>query len=216
MSGVMPTLKRAPDLRRQIFDQLRAGINAGTIPRDERLTEMTVAKLYNVSRTPAREALALLSQAGLLAQDERGYRVPGFSRKDIDDVFEVRHLIEPFAVACIARDATDAELKSLARFAHAELKRDGDNDGYVEANKRIRQRLFALLRNDKLQQLIGVFEDRQAFIRMRTLHDPAIRRISAEGNARLIDAVTTRDAQGAEACMHYLLTEARKAVISLL
>jgi DNA-binding FadR family transcriptional regulator len=32
----------------------------------------------------------------------------------------------------------------------------------------------------------------------------------------LIDAVTTRDAHGAEACMRYLLTEARKAVISLL
>ena len=111
----MRTIKRVPDLRQQIFDQLRESINSGSVPHDERLTEMTVAKLYNVSRTPAREALALLSQAGLLAQDERGYRVPSFSRKDIDDVFEVRHLIEPYAVACIARDATDAELKSLWR-----------------------------------------------------------------------------------------------------
>ena len=212
----MRTIKRVPDLRQQIFDQLRESLNAGSVPGDERLTEMTVAKRYNVSRTPAREALALLSQAGLLAQDERGYRVPSFSRKDIDDVFEVRHLIEPYAVACIARAATDAELRSLARFADAELKRSGGNAGYVDANKRIRQRLFGLLRNDKLQQLIGVFEDRQAFIRVRTLHDPAIRRISAEGNKRLIDAVTTRDAHGAEACMRYLLTEARKAVISLL
>jgi len=210
------TIKRVPDLRQQIFDQLRDGIKSGAVPRDERLTEMTVAKRYNVSRTPAREALALLLQAGLLAQDERGYRVPSFSRKDIDHVFEVRHLIEPYAVSCIAREATDAELKSLARFAESELKRNAGGDGYVEANKRIRQRLFALLRNDKLQQLIGLFEDRQAFIRMRTLHDPAIRRISAEGNARLIAAVTTRDAQGAEACMRYLLTEARKAVISFL
>ena len=212
----MRTIKRVPDLRQQIFDQLRESINSGTVPHDERLTEMTVAKLYNVSRTPAREALALLSQAGFLAQDERGYRVPSFSRKDIDDVFEVRHRIEPFAVACIACDATDSELKALARFAAAELSRSAENAGYVEANKRIRSRMFALLRNDKLQQLIGMFEDRLAFIRVRTLHDPAIRLISAEGNQRLVDAIARRDAQAAEKCMRYLLVEAHKAVISLL
>lgn len=212
----MQAVKRVPDLRQQIFDRLRESIVAGTVKDDERLTEMTVAKLFNVSRTPAREALALLFQAGFLAQDERGYRVPGFSRKDIDDVFEVRHLIEPYAVGCICRSATDAELKSLERFANAELKRSADNVGVIEANKRVRSRLFELLRNEKLLQLVNLFEDRLAFIRVRTLRDPAIRRISVEGNERLIAAVAARDEHAAEACMRYLLDEAHEAIVAVL
>jgi DNA-binding GntR family transcriptional regulator len=206
-------VQRVPDLRQQIFDQLRDGINAGVITDNERLTEMTVAKRYDVSRTPAREALALLYQAGLLVQEERGYRVPRFSRADIDNVFEVRRLIEPYAVACICRSATDVELKALARFAQTELKR---SDAYPEANARIRTRLFALLRNDKLLAFVTSFDDRLAFIRTRTLHDPAIRRISLEGNTRLIEAVVARDAKAAEACMRFLLDEAHKAVVDLL
>lgn len=43
-------IKRVPDLREQVFTKLREDINAGAIGDDERLTEMTVAKLYDVSR----------------------------------------------------------------------------------------------------------------------------------------------------------------------
>lgn len=210
------TVQRVPDLRQQIFDQLRDGINSGAVPNDERLTEMTVAKRYNVSRTPAREALALLLQAGIVAQDERGYRVPSFSRADIDHVFEVRHLVEPYAVACICRDATDADLKALSKFTSAELKRDAESDAYADVNKRVRARLFALLKNDKLMAIVTSFDDRLAFIRTQTLRDPATRRISAEGNARLIAAVTARDAHAAAACMKFLLDEAHRAVIALI
>lgn len=209
-------VKRVPDLRDQIFERLRASIRAGEIPHGKRLTEMTVAKQYQVSRTPAREALALLFQAGLLIQDARGYRLPSFSRKDIDDLFEVRHLIEPYAVRQISEAATDAELKALEQFAQAELKRSGRDMRYVEGNRRVRARLFSLLRNEKLLQLVNGFEDRLAFIRVRTLSDAAIRRISVEGNRRLIAAVAARDADAAEATMRHLLREAHKAVIALL
>lgn len=210
------TVQRVPDLRQQVFDQLRESINGGEIAADERLTEMTIAKRFNVSRTPAREALALLSQAGLLVQDDRGYRVPSFSRVDIDNVFEVRGLIEPYAVAWISREATDAELKALAKFTASELKRSIDNAAYADANKKIRARLFALLRNDKLLTFVESFDDRLAFIRVQTLRDPATRKISADGNAQLIAAVTARDAAAAEASMRYLLAEAHKALIALI
>jgi DNA-binding GntR family transcriptional regulator len=209
-------VKRVPDLREQIFERLRASIRAGEVSHDDRLTEMTVAKQFDVSRTPAREALALLFQAGMLTQDARGYRLPPFSRKDIDDLFEVRHLIEPYAVRQIAEAATDAELKALERFAKTELRRSGQDMRYVEGNRRVRARLFSLLRNDKVLQLVNLFEDRLAFIRVRTLSDPAIRRISVEGNQRLIAAIAARDADGAEETMRYLLSEAHKAVVALL
>jgi DNA-binding GntR family transcriptional regulator len=209
-------IKRVPDLRAQIYDQLRESINAGEIGPEERLTEMTVAKRYEVSRTPAREALALLFQAGLLKQDQRGYSLPNFSRQDIDDLFEVRWQIEPLAVRQICATATDAELDTLARFATTEFGRDNSESKYMEINRRVRGQLFALLRNKFMLQIINMFEDRLVFIRLRTLRNPEIHRISAEGNKRLVAAIVKRDADEAEACMRHLLKEAQKATFSSL
>jgi DNA-binding GntR family transcriptional regulator len=209
-------IKRVPDLRAQIFDQLRQSVNAGEIGPEERLTEMTVAKRYAVSRTPAREALALLHQAGILTQDSRGYCLPNFSRQDIEDLFKVRWQIEPFAVRSICESATDAELQALEKFANAEFGRDTDDEKYIEINRRVRNRIFQLLRNKVLQQIVTMFEDRLAFIRIWTLRNPEIHRISAEGNKRLVAAIVDRDADKAETAMRYLLKEAQKAIFSSL
>jgi DNA-binding GntR family transcriptional regulator len=209
-------VQRVPDLRQQVFDQLREEINSGTLADDEKLTEMTVAARYSVSRTPAREALALLVHAGLLVPEGRGYHVPAFSKSDIDNVFEVRRLIEPYAVGRIARDAADADLKAMLKFVTAEVKKTVDDLGYVKANQRLRARIFSLLENDKLQATIASFDDRLVFIRRQTLRDPAIRRISAEGNLRMAEAIAARDADAADKLMRHLLDEAQKAIVALI
>lgn len=210
------TVQRVPDLRQQVLDQLREDISSGAIADDEKLTEMTVAGRYNVSRTPAREALALLVQAGLLAPEGRGYRVPSFSKADIDDVFEVRRLVEPYAMGCIARDATDADLKAMLKFVAAEVKKTGDNLSYVKGNQRIRARILSLLGNAKLQAVIATFDDQLVFIRRQTLREPLIRQISAQGNLKLAEALAARDVAAAEACMTSLLSEAQRAIVSLI
>ena len=210
------TVQRVPDLRQQVFEKLREDINSGAVADDEKLTELTVAARYAVSRTPAREALALLVHDGLLAPEGRGYRVPAFSKTDIDNVFEVRRQIEPFAVSCIARDASDADLKAMLKFVAGEIKKNGDNTGYVKSNQRIRARIFSLLTNDALQSVIASFDDRLVFIRRQTLRKAATRTISAQGNLRMAKAIAARNPAEAEACMRYLLDEAQKAIVSMI
>lgn len=205
-----------PDLRRQVFDRLREEINAGSLGDDERLTELVVAKRYDVSRTPAREALALLVHEGLLVPEGRGYRVPTFSRKDIDDMFEIRELVEPYAAACIARDATDKELKALLAFVTAEARHVSSSAAYAKANQRIRARIFSLLRNPKLHAVASSFDDRLVFIRRQTLRDAQTREISAAGNVRLAEALAAHDEAGAAEAMRHLLAAAHRAIVALL
>jgi len=209
------TLKRVPDLRDQIFEQLRESIHAGELDVSERLTEVEVAKRYNVSRTPAREALALLHKADLLKLDDQGYGLPVFSEKDINDMFEVRRMIEPPAIRLICADATAPELKTLERFSKAELKDEDDAATYGDVNRRMRQLLFSYLRNDKLRATINSFEDRLAFVRIRTLQLPELRKKSVNGNSRLLSAITKRNADEAAKWMNYLLDESQKAMIAL-
>ena len=65
-------------LNEVVHEVLTASIASGRIPPGTALRESDVARLFDVSRVPARSALAKLEQKGLLVpQEGRGYIVPG-------------------------------------------------------------------------------------------------------------------------------------------
>lgn len=100
-----------------IYDRLRSDILSGTVRPGESLTEADLAKVFEVSRTPVREALYLLAKEGLVQRiAHRGYIVPELSLSEVLDLIELRILLEREAVrlAAIRRGAeTAAELERL-------------------------------------------------------------------------------------------------------
>jgi DNA-binding GntR family transcriptional regulator len=205
---------RAPDLRSQVYERLRDALRRGLYPADSRLLEHTVAQEYGVSRTPAREALALLARDGLLRQEGRGFRIPTLTQAEIADVFQVRRLLEPTAVALAAKLAAQEALEHLAALAEREFHEHGDRESYVGANERLRRTLFALCPNKRLVALIQLQEEQIALIRHLTLIRPAVRQLSVRVFSGVIEAVVRRDAEGAKARMEVLLDEAYAATIA--
>ena len=136
---------RSADLREQVHEALRQRIIAGAYAPGERLTEMQVSKEFGVSRTPAREALVMLTQAGLLEGGARGFMLPNFSADDIRAVFEIRFVIEPFAVGKIVRETGLAILREQCGRMRADILENRDYEGYLAANGRVRALLFGLL-----------------------------------------------------------------------
>src|ERR1700688_4743838 len=78
---IMKQVERVPDLRSQIYERLRIAIRGGEYAPGTRLLENDVARDLGVSRTPAREALALLTQDGLLVHEGRRFKVPVFDEQ---------------------------------------------------------------------------------------------------------------------------------------
>jgi len=69
---------RSSPLYQRAFDILARQIKSGKIPADTSLQESHVAAQFGISRAPARQALALLEQHGLVAKRaRRGYRILG-------------------------------------------------------------------------------------------------------------------------------------------
>ena len=74
---------------------LRERILKGEFPRGERLTELGLVSLLQVSRTPIRLALERLANEGLLDPiPTGGFRVRSFSLVDIWDAIEIRGVLE--------------------------------------------------------------------------------------------------------------------------
>jgi DNA-binding GntR family transcriptional regulator len=135
-------------------DRLRREILAGALPPGERLVEEQVTRRFGISRAPLREALRLLAQQGLVEHlPRRGVRVATLSATDAEELFEVRDVLERFAIAkalpCPPGDLAQmrSELAGMRRAAAT-----GDLLELADAHRRFHVALVALSGHRQLLQ----------------------------------------------------------------
>jgi GntR family transcriptional regulator of vanillate catabolism len=94
---------------------IREMILRGRLRPGQRVTEVMLAQLLGMSRTPVRQALPALAREGLLVESgTRGYLVRTFTRSDILDAIDLRGALEGLAVRRIAeRGASSGLLRQL-------------------------------------------------------------------------------------------------------
>jgi DNA-binding GntR family transcriptional regulator len=148
----MPAAQRdvngEPNATRRIFQDLAERITRWDLPGGTRLTERELSQAYTVSRTPVREALRLLEQAGLVEPTPpRGYVVRAFELATIDQIYVVRTALETLAVS-LAAGAVDTE-------AFRELKRLTAASGSSEdLREEFHERLAELSGNAELARIL--------------------------------------------------------------
>jgi GntR family transcriptional regulator of vanillate catabolism len=83
----------------------------GKLGPDETVAEGELAEKFGVSRTPVRQALAVLNQVGLLQKSSgRSYKVRRFAHQQILDAIEVRAVLEGLAVRSVAENKTGSRV----------------------------------------------------------------------------------------------------------
>jgi DNA-binding GntR family transcriptional regulator len=103
-------------LRTVVLESLRADILSRRIPSGEILLEKEVASRLSVSKTPVREALALLCQENLVSLfPRRGYVVRELGLQEVLDTFDLRVILEGAAAERAALHLTSAELDTLTQ-----------------------------------------------------------------------------------------------------
>ncbi|QAY68353.1 GntR family transcriptional regulator [Paenibacillus protaetiae] len=85
-----------------VSSELRFQILRGTLPHGEVLSENRIASDFGISRSPVREALRTLAGEGLLELERMGAVVRGMDARDIQELYDVRYLIESFVQVQLA------------------------------------------------------------------------------------------------------------------
>lgn len=98
---------------KKVEADLRMRIIARDIEKDVVLSENRVAKEYEVSRSPVREAFKVLEQEGLIRLQRMGAVVVGFSETDIDEIYDIRLMIESFVFERVLKKDNDALIIAL-------------------------------------------------------------------------------------------------------
>lgn len=100
-------------LAEQVFERLENEILSGQYAHGEVLTEMKLVADLGVSRTPIREALRRLEQEHVIEITGKGITVLGVTKKDLEDIFNIRLKIEGMASYEAAKRITTEELREL-------------------------------------------------------------------------------------------------------
>lgn len=97
-----------------VFEEIKKQIIAGEMLAGEHLIEAKLAERFNISRTPVREALRRLSEAGLVVfSRHQGVRVRKWTKDEILDSYEIREAMEAIAAKRAASSLSEAQLSRL-------------------------------------------------------------------------------------------------------
>ena len=127
-----------------IAQELMRAILTGSIAPGEFLREVDLAERFGVSRQSVRAAMMEMSHLGVLHHEaHRGFMVPQLTQQDLDEIFDIRTLIERDAVRKLALDpvATNEPAAALERL-HA-LPPDSDRNSFYELHFEFHRSLVA-------------------------------------------------------------------------
>ena len=100
--------------RQSVAEVLRTEILDGTLPPGTQLQQEEVAQRLGVSSTPVREAFGLLEAEGFVEnRPHRGVVVTQHDNDDIEDVYELRTVLEAHAIRRVAAHATSEVVGDL-------------------------------------------------------------------------------------------------------
>ncbi|MES2634943.1 MAG: GntR family transcriptional regulator [Pseudomonadota bacterium] len=205
-------------LHDEVAAQLRERIFAGELMPGTFLDEVKLAELLQISRTPLREALKVLTAEGLVRHEpRRGSFVYEVTEKDLDEIFPVIALLEGRCAHEAAAHATDQDIELLQDMhdklqKHAKARRIND---YYAVNFAIHEAIIQLADNRWLAIVIADLRKILKLARLQQLHAPGRLDQSLSEHLAVFAALKARDPAGAEAAMRTHLTRQREALRAL-
>jgi DNA-binding GntR family transcriptional regulator len=221
-------------LAKRAYETLRSKITCGELPPGTHLVNRSLAKELGVSFTPVREAINRLASEGLVEYVRGGGAyVRELDRMELEQLYDIRELLEPFAAAEAAIHITEHELAELDEICDdwhlltKDLRKNPDkvasreqSDRFGELEERFHLNLIHATRNRWLSKIAeDLFLASQAFTPLRTQAVLMTLWAASQtwgGHVRLVRALRARDREKARSLMLSHIQEGRRYVLGFL
>jgi DNA-binding GntR family transcriptional regulator len=200
------TKDKASGLADEIVSTLRKRIISWRYPPLYRLTEELLCSEFNVSRSPAREALRILESDGLLTRlNNRGFVVKQPDQREVEELYEVRFALELYAIQMVAERKLGGQTIVALRKTWKAVKANPDREAETLAKLDVtfHETLTGLLGNKTLDQKLKEISERLFAFRLIDFSKPDRVSTSCDEHLRVLDCLRDGDASGSrEALMN--------------
>lgn len=200
--------------------KLRAMIFSGELQAGQALRQEDIARRLGISRLPVREALGRLATEGLVElKPRRGFFVTSLNTDEIEDIFDIRAMLEEHAghLATTRRTTADADaLDKLNLALEAAVETPIPYEHWADLNLKFHARLYQTSGRRHLCRQIDLLRDTVApLIRILAVQNDELRRSQRE-HRQMAALFRAGDATGvAQACREHVAYTARMLVNQL-
>ncbi|MFD0024749.1 GntR family transcriptional regulator [Streptomyces sp. NPDC058382] len=198
------------------YEGLRSLLLSGSIAPGTRLTEADLTRMFDVSRSTMRTALARLTQEGYVTGEvNRGVRTRSFSAEEAADILEAREILESALAGKAAERATAEEVARLRDTLQEmeESQSRGDQDAYSRGNRSFHQQVKLAAHQATLARAYDTLLYPLVMRQYRNLSAQHPRSGSLEEHQTILLAIVTRNPDAAVAAMRHHVGSARRALL---
>lgn len=196
------------NLGADVYRVLRDRILRGELRAGEKLSDLRLSSELGVSRTPIREALLQLVQDGVVvAEPNRGFFVATFSRKDLEEIFDLRAALETFALRQIAQSDHHEEyeralfelehVERLIKFATTEEEREEAADAFLKTDRGFHSWLVEKSENQRLVSIITGLWAQISIFQQAGTEIPGWMEIALDQHRTITQCLLDNDVEGA-------------------
>jgi len=210
--------KRASGFVEDAYSRIREDIMSLKIPPNTRISVDSLVREFGISQTPIREALSMLEAHGLVTKQRFiGYcTAPTLNRKQFEDLFEIRLLVEPYAARRAAERMTDKALVDLCGLA---LEMNPDQaarsralyDQFADQDADFHEQIARGSGNDLIAESLGRLHIHLHIFRLR-FHREVTNEAFTE-HMQVTKALQQRDPDAAEAAMRAHLEKSYQRLV---
>jgi GntR family transcriptional regulator, rspAB operon transcriptional repressor len=206
--------------RERAYEYLRSSVLSGRFRPGERLAEEHLAKELGISRTPIREALHKLESEGLIkALETRGFIVSRDTKQEVEELFEIRSVLEGYALRVISGRINDSVLDQLSGSVEKaeEALRNGCLDELFQWNTRFHDILHERITDKhRLYDQMVTMRKYVLLYRKNTLQYPEGGKRTLDGHRKILLALQLRDPDLCERVMREHIKQSEKDALQVL
>lgn len=219
-----PPIERR-NLGADVYRVLRDRILRRELRAGEKLSDLRLSSELGVSRTPIREALLQLVQDGVVvAEPNRGFFVATFSRRDLEEIFDLRAALETFALRQITRSDHHEEyeralfelehVERLIRFAETEEEREAAADAFLKTDRGFHSWLVETSGNRRLISVVTGLWAQISIFQQAGTELPGWMEIALRQHRAIIQRLLASDVEGALDALESHLLDMKTRVLA--
>jgi DNA-binding GntR family transcriptional regulator len=206
-------LRLPENLTQQAYRLIRGEIITGRLDGRQHLTENSFARRFGISKSPIREALNRLESEGLIQIiPRRGAFVSQFSIADVEEIYDLREVLEALVVRDAVLDSgTFARMRQAVRAAQSSLGKN-DKRSYVLHDTAFHVALAQASSNKRLKKILENMQNQLLVLRGQTFELTSHN--SVKQHAKILEALEKGRREAAERLMVDHIRSVRQRLVT--